>query len=201
MSNIEYKVGDRVKIVSTDHTKMGHWNGMEVGLIGKVYEVRKDSVGNDLSIMFENDQWGVNSKDVVIVPDDTPITYDHITRTMVDEAIGLGGVSGDLVKPHEEEKKPIKSDGGSSGYYFTKLPHHIIDRIVITGGIEVKDFVRYCLDNDADCKDIVKALKRICEFKKGGGKEGVDAMYDATKIKFFANELYEQIKHEQGDQG
>ena len=101
----------------------------------------------------------------------------------------------------EDIKTPVKSDGGSSSYYFTKLPPHIIYQIVITGGIEVKDFVRYCLDNDADCKDIVKALKRICEFKKGGGKEGVDAMYDATKIKFFANELYEQIKQEQGDQG
>ena len=91
-------------------------------------------------------------------------------------------------------RKPIKSDGGSSPYYFSPLPQHIIEQIVETGGIEVKDIVRYCFDNDADCKDIIKALKRIRECKKGGGKEGVDVMYDTTKVKFFANELYEAEK-------
>lgn len=91
-------------------------------------------------------------------------------------------------------RKPIKSDGGSSPYYFSPLPQHIIEQIVETGGIEVKDIVRYCFDNDADCKDIIKALKRIRECKNGGGKEGVDVMYDTTKVKFFANELYEAEK-------
>lgn len=90
--------------------------------------------------------------------------------------------------------KPIKSDGGSSSYYFTKLPQHMIDEIVKTGGIEIKDIVRYCFDNDADCKDIIKALKRIRENLKGGGKEGVDAKYDANKIAFFANELKKSLE-------
>ena len=102
------------------------------------------------------------------------------------------------VKTHElpalNINKPIKSDGGSSSYYFTKLPEDLIKQIVETGGIEIKDIVRYCFDNDADCKDIIKALKRIREYLKGGGKEGVDAMYDANKIEFFAKELKEWLK-------
>lgn len=90
--------------------------------------------------------------------------------------------------------KPIKSDGGSSSYYFTALPEHLIKDIVKRGGIEIKDIVRYCFDNDADCKDIIKALKRIRENLKGGGKEGVDSIYDANKICFFAEELRESLK-------
>ena len=90
--------------------------------------------------------------------------------------------------------KPVKSDGGSSSYYFTALPEHLIKDIVKRGGIEIKDIVRYCFDNDADCKDIIKALKRIRENLKGSGKEGVDSIYDANKVCFFAEELRSSLK-------
>ena len=88
----------------------------------------------------------------------------------------------------------IPSDGGSSDYYFTKLPRHLIDQIVETGGIEIKDIIRYVFDNNADAFNIVKAQKRIVEASKGKGKLGITALYDANKIKFFANEQYEAIK-------
>lgn len=90
--------------------------------------------------------------------------------------------------------KPVKSDGGSSSYYFTALPEHLIKDIVERGGIEIKDIIRYCFDNDADCKDIIKALKRIRENLKGGGKEGVDVVYDSNKIIFFSEELQKYLK-------
>ena len=92
--------------------------------------------------------------------------------------------------------KPIVSDGGSSDYYFTKLPKHLIDQIVETGGIEIKDIARYVYDNDADAFNIIKAQKRIIEARKGKGKAGIDLLYDAKKILFFANEQYEAIKQE-----
>lgn len=96
----------------------------------------------------------------------------------------------------EQKNKKVKSDGGSSSYYFTTLPQHLIDQIVETGGIEIKDIVRYCFDNDADCKDIIKALKRIREDLKGGGKEGSDAMYNARKVVYFADELFKHIEND-----
>lgn len=95
---------------------------------------------------------------------------------------------------NSEVTTAIESDGGSSDYYFTKLPLHVIDQIVLTGGIEIKDIARYVYDNDADAFNIIKAEKRIIEAKKGKGKVGIDMLYDANKIKFFANEQYEAIK-------
>ena len=95
-----------------------------------------------------------------------------------------------------KDEAPIKSDGGSSAYYFTKLPQHIIDKIVETGGIEIKDIVRYVYDNNADAFNIIKAQKRIIESRKGKGKEGIDMLYDANKIKFFAEEQYSSILQE-----
>ena len=102
----------------------------------------------------------------------------------------------DDVEPIEQESKAIKSDGGSSDYYFTKLPLHVIDQIILTGGIEIKDIARYVYDNDADAFNIIKAQKRIIEANKGAGKAGITKLYDAKKISFFANEQYEAIKRE-----
>ena len=85
------------------------------------------------------------------------------------------------------------SDGGSSSYYFTKLPKHVIDEINRTGGVEIKDIARYVYDNNADAFNIIKAQKRIIEDLKGLGKVGADAKYDAKKILFFAEEQYKQI--------
>lgn len=98
------------------------------------------------------------------------------------------------VEPVEQESKAIESDGGSSDYYFTKLPLHVIDQIILTGGIEIKDIARYVYDNDADAFNIIKAEKRIIEAKKGKGKAGIDMLYDMNKIVYFANEQYEAIK-------
>ena len=101
-----------------------------------------------------------------------------------------------LVNEETSTSQPIQSDGGSSDYYFTKLPQELIDQIVKTGGIEIKDIARYVYDNNADAFNIIKAQKRIIEANKGVGKAGITKLYDAKKISFFANEQYEAIKRE-----
>lgn len=117
------------------------------------------------------------------------------------EYIGEEGAE-DMIPDYEEATvKGIVSDGGASDYYFTKLPQHIIDSIVITGGIEIKDIARYVYDNDADAFNIIKAEKRIIEERKGKGKVGCTALYDANKIVYFANEQYEAIKHTEESHG
>jgi hypothetical protein len=95
-----------------------------------------------------------------------------------------------------DKLEPIVSDGGSSDYYFTTLPKHLIDQIVKTGGIEIKDIARYVYDNNADAFNIIKAQKRIIEANKGVGKAGITKLYDAKKIVYFANEQLKAIKRE-----
>ena len=101
-----------------------------------------------------------------------------------------------LVNEETSTSQPIQSDGGSSDYYFTKLPQELIDQIVETGGIEIKDIARYVYDNNADAFNIIKAQKRIIEANKGVGKAGITKLYDAKKIVYFSNEQYEAIKRE-----
>lgn len=96
-------------------------------------------------------------------------------------------------KVGDTNKKKVKSSGGSSSYYFSKLPKEVIEGIVESGGIEIKDIVKYCYYNDADVKDIAKAIKRIMEDLRGGGKEGVDAQYDLNKIEFFFEEFKKSV--------
>ena len=101
-----------------------------------------------------------------------------------------------LVNEETIESQPIQSDGGSSDYYFTKLPQELIDQIVETGGIEIKDIARYVYDNNADAFNIIKAQKRIIEANKGAGKAGITKLYDANKIVYFANEQLKAVKRE-----
>lgn len=87
----------------------------------------------------------------------------------------------------EEAKQTgaIKSDGGSSDYYKIYLPPALIQRIVETGYVEVKDILRYGLDNDATLFNVGKALFRIASARRGQGKEGITINYDLNKCLFF----------------
>lgn len=263
MNKQEYeslKSGDKLKIISLDHTAVGDAN-FEIGEVVEFVEyLESDKTKNDLLIkQSDDDRWFMSSKDlevvkytdykvgdeVVFIAYESDIQWEKKYGGVVGEkykikyirskdAIHLENTNGrifvvgvDQIKKDGSdeksetadlpvsvstealitqsteseytEKTPIKSDGGSSSYYFTKLPQHMIDKIVETGGIEIKDITRYVYDNDSDCKDITKALKRIQEWKKGGGKQGIDALYDANKIIFFAEELRESIKNDFGD--
>ena len=195
---MKFKVGDKVKVVKQQ-------KGLEdyqipVGSVGEVLEVLQvngsDTVG--LAYFVENSSfrvgYGINRDALWFEEDNLELVSNEGQDVVNNPKHYTSDPSG--VECIDALRKPIKSDGGSSPYYFSPLPQHIIEQIVETGGIEIKDIVRYCFDNDADCKDIIKALKRIRECKKGGGKEGVDMLYDANKIKFFAEEQYNSILQE-----
>lgn len=136
-------------------------------------------------------------------PDFKSISRDRKRYCCLSEVEYVGEEGSEDMLPDYEEAtvKGIISDGGSSDYYFTKLPQHIIDSIVITGGIEIKDIARYVYDNDADAFNIIKAEKRIIEERKGKGKLGNTALYDANKIVYFANEQLKAIKHTEESHG
>lgn len=183
--DIEYEVGDEVIFIAYEDDRQ--WETGYGGVIGEKYTVAH--IDHDDSIYIKNELargFYVKASQIKIY---------QCGESCVDK-LNKDSHTHDV---DDSIKTPIKSDGGSSSYYFTKLPQHMIDKITETGGIEIKDITRYVYDNDSDCKDITKALKRIQEWKKGGGKQGIDALYDANKIIFFAEELRESIKNDFGD--
>ena len=174
----KFKVGDEVKIVSLQGTDGVGYRGdcqVMVGATGVVTEV----TGEDMPYAVETDgeTWLWSENNLKLVNGETNTSQNESIKETI-------------------ESQPIQSDGGSSDYYFTKLPQELVDQIVKTGGIEIKDIARYVYDNNADAFNIIKAQKRIIEANKGVGKAGITKLYDAKKISFFANEQYEAIKRE-----
>lgn len=169
----KFKVGDEVEIVCLDNTIMrfgGEDFILPIGSISVVNEVYEDD--NELTL---EDDFSYDPDDLKLIK-----SVDEINTSQNDSI-----------------KKSIESDGGSSGYYFTSLPKHMIDQIVETGGIEIKDIIRYVFDNNADAFNIVKAQKRIVESLKGKGKAGITSLYDANKIRFFAEEQYNALNNKE----
>ena len=167
----KFKVGDEVEIVSLQGTDGIGYRGDCNVMIGETGRVTEVEVGDMPYVVETNDElWFWSGNNLKLVNEETSTS------------------------------QPIQSDGGSSDYYFTKLPQELIDQIVKTGGIEIKDIARYVYDNNADAFNIIKAQKRIIEANKGVGKAGITKLYDAKKISFFANEQYEAIKREGTDE-
>ncbi len=205
----KFKVGDEVEIVSLQGTDGIGDRGECNVMIGETGVVTDVGVGEMPYAVEKNNKtwfWSENNLKLVNeeINDSQNESIDMFFESDVllpknDEddftcCLGKGIES----KPHNPliAKEGIKSDGGSSDYYFTELPQELIDQIVETGGIEIKDIARYVYDNNADAFNIIKAQKRIIEANKGVGKAGITKLYDANKIVYFANEQYEAIKRE-----
>lgn len=99
-----------------------------------------------------------------------------------------------------EKKRTIKSDGGSSDYYKIYLPPALIQRISESGYVEVKDVLRYGLDNDATLFNVAKALFRIASARRGEGKDGITVEYDLNKCLFFLKDEIEALSDNQAKQ-
>ncbi len=195
----KFKVGDKVKVVSHKNTvkrfRGDSANLAEIGTEGIVNNIRDFCVG------ITNEMFLLDMDDLILL--DNLEIVNKETNTSQNESIDKFFES-DVILPKNDEDdftcclgKGIESDGGSSGYYFTILPKHLIDQIVETGGIEIKDIIRYVFDNNADAFNIVKAQKRIVESLKGKGKAGITSLYDANKIRFFAEEQYNALNNKE----
>ena len=189
----KFKVGDKIIRVACS------WDDMPI-----FSEWVVSSVPNDVEVQVSGRE-GVNwlSNYFELVTEETNTSQNEANDMFLESDVLLPKNDEDdftccLGKGIETKTtEEITSDGGSSSYYFTKLPKHLIDQIVETGGIEIKDIVRYVFDNNADAFNIIKAQKRIIEHSKGKGKAGITGLYDAKKITFFANEQYEDMKNKE----
>ena len=89
-------------------------------------------------------------------------------------------------------EQPIKSDGGSTSYYQLDVPDRVVEQIRdgdIFPTIETGDVIEMLVDNDFDMGNIIKALRRINEAKKGKGKAGTDIAYDIKKCHYFLDQI------------
>ena len=178
----KFKVGDEVEIVSLQGTDGVGFRGDCDVRIGKTGVVTKVGVGEMPYAVETNDKtWAWSENNLKLVNEETNASQNEPIKETI-------------------ESQPIQSDGGSSDYYFTKLPQELVDQIVKTGGIEIKDIARYVYDNNADAFNIIKAQKRIIEANKGVGKAGITKLYDAKKIVYFANEQLKAVKREGTDE-
>lgn len=152
-------------------------------LAGKAFIYEKESMNNERTIFI--DDWKLNPQWLTELEEKTP----HETEQ-------------DIVVP--ETGKPIKSDGGSSGYYklkmrlssdnVSKVPDH--DELVDIE-LETGDVIRALVDNDFDLGNMVKAIRRIHQASKGQGKDNTTVEYDCNKIDYFLKEWYNNYQKEQ----
>lgn len=80
----------------------------------------------------------------------------------------------------------IVSDGGSSGYYQLKIVNRKTGQVFYC---EMGDVIASVYDNDFDMGNIAKAMRRIVQDRKGMGKAGNSAKYDAKKCVYFSEVL------------
>ena len=189
----KFKVGDKIVRVACDWPDMPIFSEWVVSSVPNDLEVQVCGIEDVcwLSEFFELVSEEINTSQ----NDSKNISYkSDVLLPKTDEDDFTCCLGKDIETKTTEE---ITSDGGSSSYYFTKLPKHLIDQIVETGGIEIKDIIRYVFDNNADAFNIVKAQKRIIEHSKGKGKAGITSLYDANKIRFFAEEQYNALNNKE----
>ena len=212
----EIEVGDLVTLISLENTRKEYGIDGSMKKVGEAFIVKH--VYNDeeygLIEVIDDGEWSYDHRDLVLLQKAldmkerklAPIDLKLHTHTSFDASttgeddFGDFDISPDDLKGMVDDMishpiQPIESDGGSSDYYFTKLPKWLIDQIVETGGIEVKDIVQFVFDNDAHAKDIIKAQKRIIEQRKGSGKAGLKPLYDYNKIVFFAEDQLRVAKN------
>ena len=103
----------------------------------------------------------------------------------------------DLRASDTKKTAPIKSDGGSTAYYQLDIPDRIVRQIRegdLCPTMETGDVIEMLVDNDFDMGNIIKALRRINEAKKGKGKAGTDIAYDIKKCHYFLDQIALKLK-------
>lgn len=84
----------------------------------------------------------------------------------------------------------FKSDGGSSDYYKLKIKRASDGQVF---DCEMGDIIYSVFGGDFDLGNIVKACRRMHLDGQGGGKDGIDAEYDAKKIEWFTKDFLQRV--------
>ena len=137
-------------------------------------------LGNTPVDMLKNTGYTVEKTDRVYVNLAGLRHYVHISQLQTAEEYVERTVTDCLpVSGWEESKETVEHTGGSSSYYDITLD----DKTV-----RCNDIIEELNMNYAQAT-IFKAIWRICASKLGRKKKGNNTVYDAEKIKFFAERV------------
>lgn len=84
-----------------------------------------------------------------------------------------------------DKAAPVKSDGGSSGYYKITIKNELGEEF----HCETNDVLYAFVGGDFSLGNVIKAARRMYETSQGRGKDGTSIQYDANKIKYFADDF------------
>ena len=105
-------------------------------------------------------------------------------------AYGYFVESADQVIAPDVAPAKFKSDGGSSDYYKLKIKRASDGQVF---DCEMGDIIYSVFGGDFDLGNIVKACRRMHLDGQGGGKDGIDAEYDAKKIEWFTKDFLQRV--------
>ena len=116
--------------------------------------------------------------------------WEHVGKVYILKQIHKGYFVANSVTPCGESPTKFKSDGGSSDYYKLKIKRASDGQVF---DCEMGDIIYSVFGGDFDLGNIVKACRRMHLDGQGGGKDGIDAEYDAKKIEWFTKDFLQRV--------
>lgn len=171
---VTHRYPEDFEMVKPEYATGGWIISQPIGLIGEH--------GSETIMPISRLDSVVSSPDASIAPLANKVTSVGGTITSQGQAIT------------ELKTKPIKSDGGSSGYYDIPIPDSFIETLMErydagNSHIRTEELIRYVFGNDFDFGTAFKSLVRAYGITQGGGKEGNDIRYECNKVKYYAEKI------------
>lgn len=146
-----------------------------------------------LEELLEANDYELRPKEIKVI--DKP----EVATSLQEEAARVatnGGTFVELVPA--DNRKPIKSDGGSSSYYDIQIPDWLFDKIYERRYsencyIKTEELIEVMGDS-FNQGTILKSLVRLNSLLNGVGKEGNSVDYECNKIIYYANRIKEENK-------
>lgn len=150
--------------------------------------------GGGMKDLGVNDQWEHAGKVYMLKQRLYERACDHCVFRLEPECriapCGDGYFVANSDTPCGEAPTKFKSDGGSSDYYKLKIKRASDGQVF---DCEMGDIIYSVFGGDFDLGNIVKACRRMHLDGQGGGKDGIDAEYDAKKIEWFTKDFLQRV--------
>lgn len=92
---------------------------------------------------------------------------------------------------------PVKSDGGSSGYYDIKIPDWLLNILIDRSKegncfVKTEELIEVAFGNDFNFGTLFKSTVRAYGCSVGAGKAGNDMTYEVNKVKYYSDKIHQR---------